>query len=101
MRMLSPRLVITLLALLTFALPAWAAKQTLQVIGWSADEQRFAVRLYTDEISDLELEVQDIPFCPGYVNHEGKKFRGSMREGDFSQRVMGVLRWEGEPLVLR
>jgi len=70
------RLAATLLALLTVSLPAWAGEQSIQLIGWSADEQRFAVRVYTDETSDMEAE--EAPFCPGYVNHQGRKFRGSL-----------------------
>ncbi|WP_224250180.1 hypothetical protein [Hyalangium gracile] len=79
----SSRLAVSLLALLTAALPAWADKESLQIIGWSADEQRFAVRVYTDETTGMEAE--DEPFCPGYVNHQGEKFRGSLMLGVYDK----------------
>jgi hypothetical protein len=50
-----------------------------QVIGWSADEQRFAVRVYT-LTSDCHghEEGKDV-FCKGYVDHGGKPFHGGLR----------------------
>jgi predicted secreted protein len=60
---------------LAVALPAWANFQSLQILGWSADEQRFALRLYDEEDSE---GVEEKSFCPGYVDHEGRPFRGSL-----------------------
>jgi hypothetical protein len=57
----------------------------LQVIGWSADDQRFAVRLYERDIETFE-PVKKPLVCEGYVDHRGKRFRGTLRlrvyEGD-------------------
>ncbi|SES81421.1 hypothetical protein [Stigmatella erecta] len=49
-----------------------------QVIGWSDDEKRFAVRLYArapPASPQLEREPET---CEGYVNSEGHPFRGSL-----------------------
>ncbi|MFL5347803.1 MAG: hypothetical protein ACJ8AT_23690 [Hyalangium sp.] len=50
----------------------------LQLVGWSKDEKRFAVRVYnrTDPAGDALSEPE--PYCPGYVDHRGKKFRGGL-----------------------
>jgi hypothetical protein len=53
-----------------------AGVQKAQIIGWSEDGTRFAVRLF-------ELEPEDdmgdeAPYCKGYIDHEGKRFRGSL-----------------------
>ncbi|WP_224368581.1 hypothetical protein [Hyalangium versicolor] len=55
------------------------APADLQLIGWSKDEKRFAVRIYslTDNESDDLNEPP--PYCPGYMDHRGKKFRGGLR----------------------
>jgi hypothetical protein len=50
----------------------------LQIIGWSKDEKRFAVRLYDLDVETNELD-EPPPYCPGYVNHRGKKFMGALR----------------------
>lgn len=50
----------------------------LQLIGWSKDEKRFAVRSYHltgEEFAEMD---EPPPYCPGYVDHRGKKFRGSL-----------------------
>ena len=61
-----------------------------QLIGSSEDEQRFVFRVYADATgadalsSEVEEEEPKDPlrgadgFCKGYVNHEGKPFRGSL-----------------------
>jgi hypothetical protein len=74
----SSRLLAPLLAVLTLALPA-RAHQSLQVVGWSADEQRFAVRRFELEEGDPSMGDDEESFCPGYVDHEGKKFRGALK----------------------
>jgi hypothetical protein len=75
----SSRLLCSLLpVLLTFALPAWG-QQSLQVVGWSSDEQRLVVRLYELEEVDPSMGDDEESLCPGYVNHEGNKFRGSLQ----------------------
>lgn len=57
----------------------------LQVIGWSKDEKRFAIRVYELNGETNELD-EPPPYCPGYIHHKGKKFRGALRlqlfEGD-------------------
>lgn len=50
----------------------------LQIIGWSKDEKRFAVRLYDLAVETNELD-EPPPYCPGYINHRGKKFMGGLR----------------------
>lgn len=50
----------------------------LQLIGWSKDEKRFAVRIYELDGETNELD-EPPPYCPGYINHRGKKFRGALR----------------------
>jgi hypothetical protein len=47
-----------------------------QVIGWSSDETRFALRLYTR--SPAPRGEQDPESCEGYVTAEGHPFRGSL-----------------------
>lgn len=68
---------VSLVLVLAVTLPAWAGEQSLQVIGWSADEQRFAVRVYDEERQSTKEEE----FCPGYVNHRGERFLGSLKLG--------------------
>jgi len=72
------RFAAALLALSTFALPAWADDTLIEPIGWSADEQRVAVRAYDFIDTDLLAEDED-PSCKGYVDHKGKSFIGSLR----------------------
>lgn len=45
----------------------------LQLIGWSKDEEWFAVRKYL-----LSTASEDDEGCPGYVNHRGKQFNGGL-----------------------
>jgi hypothetical protein len=75
------------LCVLLLALPASAAKDPLvqgtedheaQVIGWSADEKRFAVRLYLRESALHERKDDEIVACEGYVTHEDHPLRGGM-----------------------
>jgi hypothetical protein len=47
-----------------------------QLIGWSSDETRFALRLYTR--SPSARGEREPEFCEGYVNGEGHPFRGSL-----------------------
>ena len=49
-----------------------------QIIGWSKDEKRFAARVYDLDMENNELD-EPPPYCPGYVSHRGKKFRGALR----------------------
>jgi hypothetical protein len=79
------RLVASLLFLLALAPTAGAQPEDplatgisdeAQVIGWSADEKRFAVRVYG--LAGEDDSEAESPFCPGYVDHKGKKFRGSL-----------------------
>jgi hypothetical protein len=75
------------LCVLMLALPASAAKDPLaqgtedheaQVIGWSADEKRFAVRLYLREAALHERKDDEIIACEGYLTHEEHPLRGGM-----------------------
>lgn len=66
-----------LLALSSLAAPAWAANNLIEPIGWSADEQRVAVRAY--DIDDSEYYDEENHDCPGYVDHKGQPFRGELR----------------------
>ncbi|WP_224240448.1 hypothetical protein [Hyalangium gracile] len=64
-----------------------------QLIGWSKDEKRFAVRRY--DLSDSEDDLSEPPpYCPGYVNHLGKKFRGGLLlqlyEGTTATKTWGI-----------
>lgn len=57
-----------------------------QLIGWSEDEERFVFRVYTDttEGESMNTVENEDPwrgengFCKGYVNHEGKPFKGTL-----------------------
>ena len=67
-----------------------------QLIGWSADEDRFVYRVYTDTTEGESMNtVEDEPkdplrgedgFCKGYVNHEGKPFKGALEFQVFDKR---------------
>lgn len=50
----------------------------LQLVGWSKDEKRFAVRVYNRTDPDGDALSEPEPYCPGYVDHRGKKFRGGL-----------------------
>jgi hypothetical protein len=75
------------LCALLLALPARAATDPLaqgtedheaQVIGWSADEKRFAVRLYLRDAAHIERRDDEIVACEGYVTHEEHPLRGGL-----------------------
>jgi hypothetical protein len=53
-----------------------ASTQEVQLIGWSQDERRYALRVY--DLQDLMGEEDPPPYCKGYVDHTGKKFRGGL-----------------------
>jgi hypothetical protein len=56
----------------------------VQLLGWSKNERRYALRIY--DLLDLAGEEEEPPFCKGYVDHAGKKYRGGLSfvlyEGD-------------------
>jgi hypothetical protein len=52
--------------------------EDLQLVGWSKDEQQFAVRVYARTDPDGDALREPEPYCPGYVDHRGKKFRGGL-----------------------
>jgi hypothetical protein len=62
------------------AVPGLDTSQTstleVQILGWSKDERRYALRVY--DLVDLAGEERAPPFCKGYVNHAGKKFLGGL-----------------------
>ncbi len=67
-----------------------------QIIGWSEDEERFVFRVYTDTTEAEEWDagkVEEVDplrgkdgFCKGYVNHEGKPFKGALEFQVFDKR---------------
>jgi hypothetical protein len=60
-----------------------------QVIGWSSNEKRFALRLYVRAPPAPPHMEQEPEPCEGYVNSEGNPFRGSL----------SVLAYEGTRLL--
>lgn len=75
------------LCTLLAALPVHAATDPLaqgtddhdaQVIGWSKDGTRVAVRLYLFEPFKPRPAFGEQPPCPGYLTHEGNPFRGGL-----------------------
>ena len=72
---------------------------SVQLIGWSRDEQRYAFRTYflkqednglepgsdawdaeQEKVKALNAPLQDAEgFCKGYVNHQGKRFKGALQ----------------------
>jgi len=75
------------LCVLVLALPASAARDPLtqgtedheaQIVGWSADEKRFAIRLYVRESSLHERKDDEAIACEGYTTHEEHPLRGGM-----------------------
>jgi hypothetical protein len=85
MQPMNPLLSTLGLCALLAALPAHAAPDPLaqgkedhsaQVIGWSADGKRVAVRLFLTAPFMPRQAVGDVPLCEGYVNPEGNPFRG-------------------------
>jgi hypothetical protein len=74
-------------AVLLLALPSHAAPDPLaqskadhdaQIVGWSADETRFAIRLYLRDTFATRQFLNDPIPCEGYVNHEGNTFLGGV-----------------------
>jgi hypothetical protein len=56
-------------------------RQEMQVIGWSADESFYAIRLYsflTDDHYLMEGGYLLPKDCEGYVTHQGKQFNGGL-----------------------
>src|SRR5262245_15443566 len=61
----------------------------VQLIGWSKDERRYALRVYERPIDgegfDRDVGAK-IAFCRGYLDHAGRPFRGGLSlvlyEGD-------------------
>ena len=86
--------------------PAWlgesdiaggATLPSVQLIGWSADEQRYVLRTFSSrgeedlslapeediqaakEAEEYNADRQDKDgFCKGYVDHQGKRFKGAL-----------------------
>lgn len=48
----------------------------VQILGWSADERRYALRVY--DLIEVFDEEDGPPACKGYVDHTGKKFLGGL-----------------------
>jgi hypothetical protein len=71
--------VAALLSLVALAPSARASDSLKEPIGWSADEQRFVVRIFDYDTGDDFGTEEPPPDCPGYVDHKGEKFRGSLR----------------------
>lgn len=46
-----------------------------QVVGWSSDERRFALRQFDLMSEDIYEETEP---CPGYIDHRGKPFMGTL-----------------------
>lgn len=78
---------------------------TVQLIGWSADEQRYAFRVFshyesefsgeelTEEEEEYQAQHQDKEgFCKGYVNTQGKRFKGALQLVVFErdQRLVSI-----------
>jgi hypothetical protein len=78
----STRLFAALLAFLAVSLPAEALEESFEIIGWSADEQRFAVRQFALDTTDMGGNET---YCPGYVDHKGEQFRGALKLGVFEK----------------
>ena len=53
-----------------------AVGASVQITGWSADATRFSVR--SIEVWEPDEGMPRLPSCPGYVDHEGKKFNGRL-----------------------
>jgi hypothetical protein len=53
-----------------------ATMDEVQVTGWSADETKFSVRAFARY--DAEGAGDGDPDCPGYLDQNGKKFRGQL-----------------------
>src|SRR3954467_11823454 len=48
----------------------------VQLIGWSKDEGRYALRVY--DILPEPFGEEQPPLCKGYIDHAGKPFRGGL-----------------------
>lgn len=67
----------------------------VQLIGWSKDERRIAFRVYTRHVSfeeNIGSEVTRVDplrgedgYCKGYVDHEGRPFRGGLELAVFER----------------
>lgn len=58
-----------------------SSHQQAQIIGWSEDEEYFAVRLYTlrtEEHFETDAGTGKPKDCPGYVDHNGEPFNGGL-----------------------
>lgn len=76
------------LCALLLALPAQAAApdplvqgtedHEAQILGWSADGKRFAMRLYLHPPFASRAAPTPLPYCEGYVNHEKHYFHGGL-----------------------
>lgn len=49
-----------------------------QILGWSADGKRFAIRLYALLPFASRVGPNPPPYCEGYITHEGNYFRGGV-----------------------
>ncbi|MFL5349728.1 MAG: hypothetical protein ACJ8AT_33440 [Hyalangium sp.] len=49
-----------------------------QILGWSADGKRFAMRLYLHPPFTSRAAPNPPPYCEGYVNHENHYFHGGL-----------------------
>lgn len=57
---------------------AGAAKHELQAIGWSPDERYVALRHFALQ-GEADFDGGEMPpLCKGYIDHTGKKFRGTL-----------------------
>jgi hypothetical protein len=56
--------------------PHAKGRYSVEIIGWSKDERRYALRVYRRaDINDLDGEF---PYCKGYIDTRGEKFSGSL-----------------------
>lgn len=53
-----------------------ATTNEVQILGWSADEKRYALRVY--DLKELFGDEEPPPACKGYVDHKGQKFLGGL-----------------------
>src|SRR5262245_62003734 len=55
-----------------------AQTHDVQMIGWSKDESRYALRVYELAPEVFDPDLHKVSFCKGYVDHTGKRFRGGL-----------------------